>query len=107
MNTRDIYALSDIAALAQAEIQATVPGIDPIIGINRSLRKAGFPIDMMTIDCLKTGKRITFLVSDEKPGLVDFQFGFKKEDPKPGFTSLPFEKVTKSQFCLWIDGYFK
>ncbi|MEH6470023.1 MAG: hypothetical protein V7752_02125 [Halopseudomonas sp.] len=106
MTTQNIYALSDIAAAAQAEVQANVRGIDPIVGVSRNLRDSGFPVDVMTIDCIKTGKRITLLLNDDKPGEVSYQFGFRDQAPAAEFTDLAFEQLTVSQLCLWITTYF-
>mgnify|MGYP003665038028 CR=1 FL=1 len=52
----DIYALAEIAEAAQVEIQASCPLTDPVIGVSRNLRDAGFAVDVMTIDCFKSGK---------------------------------------------------
>ncbi len=106
MSNQDIYALADIAEAAQVEIQENFNQIDPIIGVSRSLRESGFPVDVMTIDCLQSGKRITLLVNDEKPGQVSYQFGFKDRAPDSVFTDVAFQQLTRSQLCSWIQSYF-
>ncbi|MEH6823236.1 MAG: hypothetical protein V7629_04900 [Motiliproteus sp.] len=106
MSNQDIYALADIAEAAQVEIQENFNQIDPIIGVSRRLRQSGFPVDVMTIDCLQSGKRITLLVNDEKPGQVSYQFGFKDRAPDRVFTDVAFQQLTRSQLCRWIQSYF-
>tara|TARA_R110001583_G_scaffold152219_1_gene304009 strand:- start:490 stop:807 length:318 start_codon:yes stop_codon:yes gene_type:complete len=102
----DIYALAEIAEAAQVEIQASCPLTDPIIGVSRNLRDAGFAVDVMTIDCCKSGKRITLLVNDDKPGQVCYQLGFRDRDPGAVFESVAFEQLTSVELCRWITAYF-
>ena len=106
MVQQSIFTLSDIATVAQADIQQHSLGLDPIIGISRSMRDAGFPIDAMTIDCLKTSRRITFLVNDARPGIVSFRFGLKRELDELTFSDMNFSDVTASKLGDWIKAYF-
>jgi len=102
MSTQDIYALSDRATAAQAKIQQDFKEIDPIIGVRSNMRASGFPADAMTIDSLSTGKRILFIVHDEQPGNVAYQFGYKDKDPGADFTNVPFNEVTTDEIYRWI-----
>jgi len=102
----NLFKLSDIAASAQADIQKNFKDIDPIVGLIRNLRASGFPADAMTIDCLKSGKRITLVLHDNKPNEVAYQFGFRDKDPADEFTYLPFDKVTSDQLYNWMKDYF-
>ncbi len=105
MSTQDVYTLSDRATAAQAKIQQDFKDIDPIIGVRSNLRASGFPADAMTIDSLLTGKRITFIVHDEQPGNVAYQFGYKDKDPSADFTNVPFDEVTTNEIYRWIKEY--
>ncbi len=105
-NEQGIYLLGDIAGAAQIKIQQDFIDIDPIIGISHHLRKAGFPIDAMTIDCLTSGKRILILLNDEKPDWVSYQFGFKGKDPAAEFEGKPLKEVNETQIYNWIKQYF-
>ena len=105
MSEENLFKLSGMAATAQAEIQKNYKGVDPIIGLIRNLRASGFPADAMTIDCLKSGKRITLVLHDDKPGEVAYQFGFRDKDPDMDFEYLAFDKVTKDQLYAWIKEY--
>ena len=102
MSTQDVYALSDRATAAQAKIQKDFKDIDPVIGIRSNMRASGFPADAMTIDSLSSGKRITFIVHDEQPGNVAYQFGHKDKDPSADFTNTPFDEVTTDKIYHWI-----
>lgn len=105
MSSQDVYALSERATAAQAKIQQDFKDIDPIIGVRSNLRASGFPADAMTIDSLSTGKRITFIVHDDQPGNVAYQFGYKDKDPSADFTNVPFDEVTTNEIYRWIKEY--
>jgi hypothetical protein len=102
----DIYALAEIAEAAQIDVQKRCPLLDPIIGVSRALREAGFAVDLMTIDCWKSGKRITLLVNDEQPGEIGYQQGLRDRAPDTEFTPLPAAELTVPQLSLWIRDYF-
>ncbi len=106
MSNQDIYALAETAEAAQVQIQARCSRLDPVVGVSRKLREAGFPIDLMTIDCLQTGKRISLLVNDDKPGLIAYQRGFRDQPTEAGFTDLAFAEVSVTQLCIWIRDWF-
>lgn len=101
-----IYALSDIAALAQAKIQQDYDQLDPVINIRHGLRNSGFPADAMTIDCLRSQKRIILILHDERPNQIDYQFSYIHEDPADTFQTLPVSELTEQQFYQWIVEYF-
>jgi len=101
-----IYQLADIAGAAQVKIQQDFKHIDPIVGISRHMRKSGFPIDAMMIDCLSTGKRILILLNDEKPECVSYQFCFKDKDPELEFDELPLKEIDETKIYSWIQQYF-
>ncbi len=105
MSTQDVYALSERATEAQARIQQDFKDIDPVIGVRSNMRASGFPADAMTIDSLATGKRIIFIVHDEQPGNVAYQFGYKDKDPVADFTNVPFDEVTTDEIYQWIKEY--
>ena len=106
MSKQDIYALSELAAVAQTAIQQDFDNVDPVIGINRRMRKAGFPADAMTIDSVSSTKRIIVLLHDDKPGDVSYQFSYKDKDPGEKFSHVPFEEVTVDKIYSWIKVYF-
>ena len=101
-----IYALADIAALAQTEFQRNYSHIDPVIGIMRSMRDAGFAADALTIDCITSGKRILFILHDSAPDTLDYLFGYRDKDPDMVFEKIALTDATKEQFYAWMEGYF-
>lgn len=105
MNKQDIYALADVATAAQTKIQQDFKDVDPIVGINRSMRDAGFAADAMVIDCLQNGRRLTLVLRDEIPGNVAFQFGFIDKDPELEFENMSFDQADENQFYNWIKEY--
>ncbi len=107
MTDKLLFALSDIATDAHTRIQQDFKEIDPIVGVNRSMRKSGIPADAMTIDCLKTGKRIILILHDQKPEIIRYQFAFKNKDPDDEFEEIPFNELTAGKLYRWIRDYFQ
>lgn len=97
-----VFPLCDLAQLAQAQIQQSTQGIDPIVAINHGLRKSGFAADALTITNAKTDKRILFILHDDKPDTVDYEFGKASEDPTFEFKSIEFEKLTQQTLYDWM-----
>ncbi|MEY8204363.1 MAG: hypothetical protein RPR40_04735 [Bermanella sp.] len=106
MNEHKIYQIADIAAAAQVKIQQTFKDIDPLVGISRALRKSGFAADTMTIECLLSKKRILFVLHDDHPQHIDYQFGYSNQDPGANFSRWPLEDLTQEQIFEWIKDYF-
>ncbi len=98
--------LSDCAEAAHAKIQKDFDYINPIVGINRGMRKIGFPADTMTIDCLRTGKRIIIILHDEQPNILSYQLAFRDKDPSDQFESLNLDKLSAELLYQWIAEYF-
>lgn len=93
-----IFQLGDIAGLAQKQFQEQYKNIDPIIGINRQLRKQGFAIDIMTIDCAVSQKRVTLLIEDAKPESAGYQFGEINKDPDNHFEMMAVDALNQQGF---------
>ena len=83
--TEQLKILCDLATEAHERVQLNHADIDPIVGVHHKMRDAGFPADVMTIDCLKTGKRIILILNDDQPGLIRYQFSYKDKDPAADF----------------------
>ena len=107
MTDKHLFTLSDIATDAHTRIQQDFKDIDPIVGVNRSMRKSGIPADAMTIDCLKTGKRIILILHDQQPDIIRYQFSFKNKDPDDKFEEIQFNELTADKLYAWISGYFQ
>lgn len=98
MDNALIFQLGDIAGLAQKQFQEQYQNIDPIIGINRQLRKQGFAIDIMTIDCPVSQKRVTLLFEDAKPESAGYQFGEINQDPGNHFETMLVVELNQQGF---------
>ena len=106
VSASDIFALSARAEQAQLVIQKNHQDLDPIISINRSLRARGYPIDLMTIDCLVTHRRVTFMLNDATPELVGYRFGALDPDDQGDFSQTAYSEVTSDQLVTWIVQVF-
>jgi hypothetical protein len=100
-----LYALSDIAGAAQTKIQQDFTDINPVIGLNSGLRQNGFAADIITIDCLLSGKRVMLLLHDDKPEEVAYQFGYKGKDPDSEFVFLAKDDVNQAQIYEWMKSH--
>jgi len=98
--------LCDLATEAHERVQENHADIDPIVGVHQKMRDAGFPVDMMTIDCLKNGKRIIVLLHDDQPSVLQYQFSYREQDPAEQFEELAFESVTATTLYEWMRDYF-
>ena len=92
-----IYDLSEIAKLAQADIQAAYPNVDPIIGISHNLRNAGCAADTLTIDNRANDTRIIMIIHDHKPEIVDYEFASISKDPSFNFTEITLADLTEAK----------
>jgi len=101
-----LSALSEIATEAHARIQQDFSNIDPIVGVNRGMRSSGIPADAMTIDCLRTNKRIILILHDQQPDVVSYQFSLRDKDPGDVFEQIQFSEVTAQTLYGWIRRYF-
>ncbi len=101
-----LETLCDITTEAHTRIQQDFQDINPIVGVSKNMRKNGVPADAMTIDCLKTGKRIIIVLHDHNPDIINYQFSFRDKDPDSKFKQLPFKELTSTQIYDWIKIYF-
>jgi hypothetical protein len=98
--------LSDIATEAHTQIQQNCPDINPVVGVNQGMRASGFPADIMTIDCLKTNKRIILILHDDSPELVRYQFSFRDQDPADEFKDIALKDISATLLYDWMIAYF-
>ena len=106
MNKPPLEILSDIATEAHTQIQKNFADINPVVSVNRKMRTAGIPADAMTIDCLKSSKRILIVLHDQQPETLNYQFGYKDKDPENTFTPIPISELSTSVMYEWISEYF-
>lgn len=106
MTQAPLAKLSDIATQAHTRIQCDFADIDPVVGVSQNMRANGVPADLMTIDCLKSGKRIIMVLHDLHPGSISYQFSRKDQDPAATFEHMNFDELTPDTLYQWIRDYF-
>lgn len=106
MSEDPLKALSDMASDAHARIQAAHEHINPVVEVRRGMRDAGIPADVMTIDCLRTRRRINLILHDEQPGTLLYQFVTIEDEVGDRFQSMALADVTVQTLVDWIQGYF-
>lgn len=106
MSADPLKALSDMASDAHARIQASHRHINPVIEVRRGMRDTGVPADVMTIDCLRTRRRITLILHDEQPGVLLYQFITMEEQVGSEFQRVVLLEMDTQKLFEWIEGYF-
>lgn len=101
-----LKALSDMASDAHARIQASHEHINPVVEVRRGMRDAGIPADVMTIDCLRTRRRITLILHDEQPGLLLYQFVTIEDEVGNDFQSMALSEMDTQTLFQWIEEHF-
>lgn len=91
---------------AHALIQKDYENLNPVVGINQKMRSAGIPADILTVDCLKSNKRIIIVLNDNLPNSIEYQFIFKDEDPGERFEKIKSEEFTSKTLYSLIADYF-
>ncbi|MFO7993426.1 MAG: hypothetical protein R6U69_04640 [Marinobacter sp.] len=106
MSEDPLKALSDMASEAHARIQATHEHINPVVEVRRGMRDAGIPADVMTIDCLRTRRRITLILHDEQPGVLLYQFVTIDDEVGDDFRQIALADIDTTMLFEWIQDYF-
>ena len=106
MTHKYLEALCDLATAAHTRIQQDFKTIDPVVGVSQKMRASNIPADAMTIDCLKSGKRIIIILHDQQPEIVNYQFSFKDKDPATEFEQITFAELEEETLYSWMKEYF-
>src|SRR5665811_935958 len=88
-----LKALSDMASDAHTRIQAAHEHINPVVEVRRGMRDSGMPADVMTLDCLRTRRRITLILHDEQPGVLLYQFVTIDDEVGDSFQNMTLAEV--------------
>ena len=106
MSEESLKTLSDMASNAHARIQASYQHINPVVEVRRGMRDAGIPADVMTIDCLRTRRRINLILHDEKPGVLLYQFITIEDEVGNDFQRIALSEMDTQKLFQWIEEYF-
>ncbi|MCK7545440.1 hypothetical protein MLC59_14830 [Marinobacter bryozoorum] len=101
-----LKALSDMASDAHARIQQAHEHINPVVSVRRGMRDVGIPADAMTIDCLRTRRRINLILHDEQPGVLLYQFVTIDEEAGDTFQPVDFSSVSVDTLIQWMEEFF-
>ncbi|WP_148864234.1 hypothetical protein [Marinobacter fonticola] len=106
MSEQALKALSDMASDAHARIQQMYRHINPVVGVRRGMRDIGIPADAMTIDCLRTRRRIVLVLHDDDPGVLLYQFSTIDEDIGVDFQRMALADASAATLFDWMQDYF-
>ncbi|MFL1454891.1 hypothetical protein ACJO5Y_10640 [Marinobacter sp. GN3S48] len=106
MSEEPLKTLSDMASDAHARIQAVHQHINPVVEVRRGMRDSGIPADVMTIDCLRTRRRITLILHDGQPGMVLYQFVTMDNEVGNDFKQMLLSDVDVDTLFDWMQDYF-
>lgn len=106
MPTDPLKTLSDLVSEAHAQIQAAHEHINPVVEVRQGMRNAGIPADVLTLDCLRTQRRITLILHDQQPGVVLYQFVTRAEEVGGDFKQIPLEEMGSGTLFDWMQDYF-
>jgi len=103
---KHLSTLCDLTSVAHARIQQDFETINPVVGVSQKMRDSGIPADAMTVDCLKTGKRIIIILHDQQPEMLSYQFSFKDKEPADEFEQISFAEFDETTLYSWMKDYF-
>lgn len=106
MSTDPLKTLSDLVSDAHAQIQAAHEHINPVVEVRQGMRNAGIPADVLTLDCLRTQRRITLILHDQQPGVVLYQFVTRAEEVGGEFKQMPLADMGSETLFDWMQDYF-
>tara|TARA_R110000751_G_scaffold210483_2_gene314225 strand:- start:226 stop:549 length:324 start_codon:yes stop_codon:yes gene_type:complete len=106
MLTDPLKILSDLVSDAHAQIQAAHQHINPVVEVRQSMRDAGIPADVITLDCLRTQRRITLILHDQQPGVVLHQFVTREEEVGGEFKQILLADMSSATLFGWMQDYF-
>lgn len=106
MSEPRLKTLSDLTEQAHARIQAKHEDINPVVSLRQGLRDNGIPADAMTIDCMRTRKRILLVLHDEQPEALLYQFTTLEREMEENWQELGFEGLTAELLFDWMRDYF-
>jgi len=77
-----------------------------VLEVRRGMRDSGIPADVMTIDCLRTRRRITLILHDNQPGVLLYQFVTIDDGVGDEFQGMALSEVSAQTLVDWMQDYF-
>ncbi|WVM90700.1 hypothetical protein UMZ34_12250 [Halopseudomonas pachastrellae] len=74
--------------------------------MRQSMRDVGIPADVLTLDCLRTQRRITLILHDQHPGVVLYQFVTREEEVGGEFKQVMLADMSSQTLFDWMQDYF-
>lgn len=106
MSEESLKVFSDRVSDAHTRIQAAYQHINPVVEVRRGMRDAGIPADVLTLDCLRTRRRITFILHDRHPGTLLYQFVTMEDEVGNNFEQISLDDMTVDLLVDWMKDYF-
>ena len=106
MSEDPLKTLSDQITEAHTKIQQAHQHINPVVEVRRGLRDTGIPADVMTVDCLRTRRRIMLILHDGEPGILLYQFAGLDEEAGDEFQRKGLSEVGVGLLYNWMQDYF-
>lgn len=106
MSVDPLKTLSNLVNDAHTQIQAAHQHINPVVEVRQSMRDVGIPADVLTLDCLRTQRRITLILHDQHPGVVLYQFVTREEEVGGEFKQMALAEMSSQTLFDWMQDYF-
>ncbi len=106
MTEAPLKTLSDLISEAHARIQAAHEHINPVVEVRQGMRDSGIPADVITLDCLRTQRRITLVLHDQQAGTVLYQFVTREEEVSGEFKQIDLAELGSDTLFEWMQDYF-
>lgn len=106
MSEDALQTLSEIAEVAHKRIQQAHQHINPVLEVRSGMRAAGIPADVMTLDCLRTRRRIMLILNDDEPGMLLYQFVTLEDEVAEEFQRMPLSEASSDTLFHWMQDYF-
>ena len=106
MSVDPLRTLSDLVNDAHTQIQAAHQHINPVVEVRQSMRDARIPADVLTLDCLRTQRRITLILHDQHPGVLLYQFVTREQEVGREFEQMSLANIRSQTLFDWMQEYF-
>jgi len=106
MSNDSLKTLSDQITAAHIRIQQAHSDLNPVVGLRRGMREKGIPADALTVDCLRSGKRIVLILHDRQPSVLIYQLTLIETDTDAPYQQQELASVNVDTLFAWMRDYF-